>query len=69
MKKAYAEMILNTSKEAAVRVMAAERKAQKFEQDLISVKEEAVRMLLRMKQMIDFKVLFFFIYLQKLTLP
>lgn len=55
MKKAYAEMILNTSREAAVRVMVAERKAQKFEQDLLSVKEEGVRMLLRMKQMIDSK--------------
>lgn len=54
-KKAYAEMILNTSQEAAARVMAAERKAQKFEQDLLSVKEEAVRMLLRMKQMVDSK--------------
>lgn len=70
MKKAYAEMILNTSKEAAVRVMAAERKAHKFEQDLLSVKEEAVRMLLRMKQMIDSKVFLFLCkdYLNDLTI-
>ncbi|KAL3525983.1 hypothetical protein ACH5RR_014355 [Cinchona calisaya] len=55
LKKAYAEMILNTAKEAAARVMAAERKAKKFEHDLISTKEEALRMLLRLKQMIENK--------------
>lgn len=55
-KKAYAEMILNTAKEAAARVMASEQKALKFQQDLQSTKEEAVRMLLRLKLMIDSKV-------------
>lgn len=54
-KKAYAEMILNTAKEAAARVMASEQKALKFQQDLQSTKEEAVRMLLRLKLMIDSK--------------
>lgn len=55
LKRAYAEMILNTAKEAASRVMASELKARRLEQDLISTKEEAARMLLRLKQMIDRK--------------
>ncbi|XP_073125077.1 uncharacterized protein [Henckelia pumila] len=55
LKRAYAEMILNTAKEAASRVMASELKSRRLEQDLISTKEEAARMLLRLKQMIDRK--------------
>ncbi|XP_042025933.1 uncharacterized protein LOC121772783 [Salvia splendens] len=54
-KKAYAEMILNTAKEAAARVMAAELRARRTEQEMMSVKEEAANMLLRLKQMIDTK--------------
>lgn len=56
LKKAYAEIILNTSKEAAARIMASERKALRFQQDLCYLKEEALRMLLRLRQMIDFQV-------------
>ncbi|KZV17228.1 hypothetical protein F511_20759 [Dorcoceras hygrometricum] len=55
LKRAYAEMILNTAKEAASRVMASELKARRFEQDLVSTKEEAARLLLRLKEMIDRK--------------
>ncbi|XP_073294026.1 uncharacterized protein [Primulina huaijiensis] len=55
LKRAYAEMILNTAREAASRVMASDLKARRLEQDLISTKEEAARMLLRLKQMIDRK--------------
>lgn len=55
LKKAYAEMILNTAKEAAARVMAAQRKAKMFEHDLNRTKEEALRMLLRFKQMLEDK--------------
>lgn len=58
LKKAYADIILNTAKEAAARVMAAERKALRFEHDLRSSKDEALRMLLRLKQMIDSQVRF-----------
>ncbi|KAM3363899.1 hypothetical protein P3S68_018753 [Capsicum galapagoense] len=54
-KKAYAEIILNMAKEAAARVMRSEKKALKFQQDLQYTKEEAVRMLLRLKLMIDTK--------------
>ncbi|OIT05896.1 PREDICTED: uncharacterized protein LOC109206804 [Nicotiana attenuata] len=55
LKKAYAEIILNMAKEAAARVMVSEQKALKFQQDLHSTKEEALRMLLRLKSMIDAK--------------
>lgn len=54
-KKAYAGIILNMAKEAAARVMASEKKALKFQQDLHSTKEEALRMLLRLKLIIDAK--------------
>lgn len=59
LKKAYAEIILNTAKEAAARVMASEQKAVRFQQDLSGTKEEALRLLVRLKQMIDAKVVFF----------
>ncbi|KAL5582448.1 hypothetical protein UlMin_014890 [Ulmus minor] len=55
LKKAYAEIILNTAKEAAARILVSERKAFRFQQDLSASKEEALRMLVRMKQMIDSK--------------
>ncbi|KAI4319114.1 hypothetical protein MLD38_032753 [Melastoma candidum] len=56
LKKAYADMILNTEKEAAARVMASERKASKYENELVVVKEEAVRLLLRLKHISDAKI-------------
>lgn len=58
LKKAYADIILNTVKEAAARVMVSERKVRCLQQDLTSVKDEALRMLLRLKNMIDSKVIF-----------
>ena len=56
LKKAYADIILNTAKEAAARIMVSERKATRFQQELVSTKEEALRMLLRLKQKFDSKV-------------
>ncbi|GLT50480.1 hypothetical protein SLA2020_239630 [Shorea laevis] len=56
LKKAYADIILNTAKEAAVRVMASERKAMRYQQELFSAKDEALRLLVRLKQMFDSKV-------------
>lgn len=58
LKRAYAEMILNTTKEAAARVMEAELRARLMEQQMNSAKEEAAGLLLRLKQMIDAKVMF-----------
>ncbi|XP_021733718.1 uncharacterized protein LOC110700481 isoform X1 [Chenopodium quinoa] len=56
LKKAYAEIILNTAKEAAARIMASERKSQQFHHDLTCTKEEALRLLLRQKQTMDAKI-------------
>ena len=56
LKKAYADIILNTAKEAAARIMVSETKAIGFQQELNSTKDEALRMLVRLKQMIDAKV-------------
>ncbi|GAB4845587.1 hypothetical protein Ancab_038989 [Ancistrocladus abbreviatus] len=56
LKKAYAEIILNTAKEAAARIMVSERKAYEFQHDLSATKEEALRLLLRLKQMMDSKI-------------
>ncbi|XP_024928826.3 uncharacterized protein LOC107415450 [Ziziphus jujuba] len=55
LKKAYADIILNTAKEAAARIMVSERKALRFQQDLSATKDEALRMLVRLKQMMDSK--------------
>ncbi|KAJ9135216.1 hypothetical protein P3X46_032424 [Hevea brasiliensis] len=57
LKKAYAEIILNTAKEAASRVMASEKKAISYQQDLFTAKDEAIRLLVRLKQMIDAKII------------
>ncbi|GLT35428.1 hypothetical protein SLA2020_098820 [Shorea laevis] len=57
LKKAYAEIILNTAKEAAVRVMVSEKKVARFQQDLSATKDEAVRLLVRWKQMMDAKTI------------
>ncbi|CAI0399050.1 unnamed protein product [Linum tenue] len=56
LKKAYAEIILNTAKEAAARVLVSERKAQRYQRELFAAKDDALRMLLRLKQMLDAKV-------------
>ncbi|OVA09132.1 hypothetical protein BVC80_9097g230 [Macleaya cordata] len=56
LKKAYADIILNTTKEAATRIMISERKAAGFQQELLTVKDEALSMLVRLKQMMDSKV-------------
>ncbi|KAK4751527.1 hypothetical protein SAY87_005009 [Trapa incisa] len=55
LKKAYAEIILNTAKEAAARVMASERGAIRSQHDLNAAKNEAILLLLRLKKMIDTK--------------
>lgn len=57
LKKTYADIILNTAKEAANRVMESERKALRYHNDLCNSKDEALRLLLRLKQMIDAKTI------------
>ncbi|KAI5683572.1 hypothetical protein M9H77_04800 [Catharanthus roseus] len=56
LQKAYADIILNTAKEAATRIMMSERKAQRFQRELQVAKDEGLRMLLRLKQMMDSKI-------------
>ncbi|KAA8542606.1 hypothetical protein F0562_023758 [Nyssa sinensis] len=56
LKKAYADIILNTAKEAAARIMVSERKSLRFQHELSVAKEEALQMLLRLKQMMDSKI-------------
>ncbi|KZV56547.1 hypothetical protein F511_16146, partial [Dorcoceras hygrometricum] len=56
LKKAYADIILNISKEAAGRVTASEGKAVRYQHELKVAKEEGLRMLIRLKQMMDSKV-------------
>ncbi|XP_021674541.1 uncharacterized protein LOC110660511 isoform X2 [Hevea brasiliensis] len=53
LKKAYADIILNTAKEAAARIMVSERKAQRFQRELFAAKDESLRLLLRLKQMVS----------------
>ncbi|KAF3591039.1 hypothetical protein DY000_02025738 [Brassica cretica] len=57
LKKAYAEIILNTAKESAARVMLSDRKSARFHHDLSETKEEALRLLVRLKHMIDAKTI------------
>ena len=59
LKKAYADIILNTAKEAAARIMVSERKAIRYQRELFAAKEEALHMLLRLKQTLDAKVFWF----------
>ncbi|KAI3834113.1 hypothetical protein MKW92_028223 [Papaver armeniacum] len=56
LKKAYADIILNTAKEAAARIMVSERKAYRFQQELCTAKQEGLDMLLRLKQITDSKI-------------
>ncbi|XP_073269281.1 uncharacterized protein [Primulina huaijiensis] len=56
LKKAYADIILNISKEAAGRVTASEGKAVRYQHELKLAKEEGLRLLMRLKQMMDSKV-------------
>lgn len=58
MKKAYADTILNTAKEAAARVMISEKKARGYQQELAAVRDEALRTCLRLKHMYDSKVIY-----------
>ncbi|XP_068648478.1 uncharacterized protein [Aristolochia californica] len=56
LKRAYADIILNTAKEAAARILLSERKALRCQQELFAAKEEALNTLLRLKQVMDSKI-------------
>lgn len=55
-KRAYAEIILNTAAESAARILASERKALAFQRSLASAKQQALDLLLRLKSLMDAKV-------------
>ncbi|XVE83869.1 hypothetical protein DITRI_Ditri16bG0122700 [Diplodiscus trichospermus] len=57
LKVAYADIILNMAKEAAARVMVAEKRAASFQHQLNCSKDESLRLLLRLKHMIDAKTI------------
>ena len=57
MKLAYADIILNTAKESAARILASERKALRFQQSLFAAKEEALATMLRLKSLMDSQVM------------
>ncbi|XP_028052720.1 uncharacterized protein LOC114257150 isoform X1 [Camellia sinensis] len=56
LKKAYADIILNTAKESAARILVSERKALRFQHELNVTKEQALQVLLRLKLMVDSKM-------------
>ncbi|KAJ0807584.1 hypothetical protein HanOQP8_Chr00c017g0685581 [Helianthus annuus] len=56
LKKAFAEVILNTAKEAAARIMVSQRKVLRLEIELKQAKEKALQMFMRLKQMMDAKL-------------
>ncbi|CAA0826642.1 Unknown protein [Striga hermonthica] len=56
LKKAYADVILSISKEAAARVMASEKKSVMYQHELKVAKDEGLRMMLRLKQMMDYQI-------------
>ncbi|CAH8355852.1 unnamed protein product [Eruca vesicaria subsp. sativa] len=56
LKRAYADTILNTTKEAAARVLCSEKKTRMYQQEIKTVRDDAVNTLLRLKHMYDSKI-------------
>ncbi|WOK92636.1 hypothetical protein Cni_G01327 [Canna indica] len=56
LKRAYADIILNTAKESAGRILASERKVIQLQRSLSLSKEESLEMLLRLKVIMDTKI-------------
>ncbi|CAL9750707.1 unnamed protein product [Musa acuminata subsp. burmannicoides] len=57
LKRAFADVILNTAKESAVRILASERRVLQLQQSLSLAREESLDMLLRLKSIMDSKVM------------
>ncbi|WOK95123.1 hypothetical protein Cni_G03830 [Canna indica] len=55
LKRAYADIILNTAKESAARILTAERRVLQSQHSLSLTKEESLAMLLRLKAFMDSK--------------
>ncbi|XP_055832832.1 uncharacterized protein LOC129901612 [Solanum dulcamara] len=57
LEKAYMDVVLNTEKEAATRIMVSEQKAQCFREELQVVKEKGLMTLMKLKEMMDSKII------------
>lgn len=57
LKRAFADVILNTAKESAARILASERRVLQLQQSLSLAREESLDMLLRLKSIMDSKVM------------
>ncbi|KAL3335581.1 hypothetical protein AABB24_031688 [Solanum stoloniferum] len=57
LEKAYTDVVLNTEKEAATRIMVSEQKAQCFQEELQVVKEKGLMTLMKLKEMMDSKII------------
>lgn len=57
LKSAYADIILNTTKESATRILASERRALQLQQNLSIAKDDSLAILLRLKAIMEAKVL------------
>lgn len=57
LKRAYADIILNTAKESAARILASEGKVLQLQRSLSLTKEDSLAMLLRLKAIMDSKVM------------
>ncbi|EPS69567.1 hypothetical protein M569_05201, partial [Genlisea aurea] len=57
LKKAYTDVIVGISEDAAARVMVFERISLHYQHELNSVKAEGLRMLLRLKHMMDSQIM------------
>ncbi|CAL9115600.1 unnamed protein product [Musa textilis] len=56
LKRAFADVILNTAKESAARILASERRVLQLQQSLSLAREESLDMLLRLKSIMDSKI-------------
>ncbi|KAJ6831363.1 uncharacterized protein M6B38_349645 [Iris pallida] len=56
LKRAYADIILNTARESAARILLSERKALKCQQSMFAAKEEALSTIMRLKSIMDAKI-------------
>ncbi|RWW33838.1 hypothetical protein GW17_00001435, partial [Ensete ventricosum] len=57
LKRAFADVILNTAKESAARILASDRRVLQLQQSMSLAREESLDMLLRLKSIMDSKVM------------
>ncbi|KAJ8492828.1 hypothetical protein OPV22_014549 [Ensete ventricosum] len=56
LKRAFADVILNTAKESAARILASDRRVLQLQQSMSLAREESLDMLLRLKSIMDSKI-------------